>query len=423
MSRRTLLLGLVAVVALLAVAVLTLVARAQPTVATVTVESSPFRVRVIAEGNLAAVKSTPLTAPMKPSIPFTLAWLLEDGTLVEKDELIARFDATQLEKDLEDGLSDQRISDHKIASARTRREVSVDKLEQDVAIAEQELEVATEFQSLNEQVYSAMEIIRSQIDTELAGNRADHARDSQEIQGDLSEAEIELLTIDRRKAEIKVQQADEGLAALEVRAPHNGIVLLERDWRGNPTRVGDTVWPGRPIARIPNLAEMQAEVYVLEADAGDLEAGQGATVWLEASPEIGHGAAVKSVDPMAGRRYRNVPVQYFRTILALESTDPETMKPGSRVRAEIVIADLDKAITVPRQAVCERDGQMVVHRWTRRAFEAVPVELGPAALGRVVIADGISDGDVVALRDPDARTTEQGSAAGGTGPSLPGGAS
>ncbi len=256
--------------------------RSNPTVPTLRVKSGPFRARVTAEGNLAAVRNTPLTAPMKPQMPFTLAWLVEDGAVVEENEVVARFDASQLEKDREDGLSDQRISDHRIGSAETSREVNVGKLDRDAEVANQELEVAREFQSTDNRVYSKIEIVESQIDTELAETRADHARVSQDIVDQLSEAEIELLSIERRKADIKVQQADEGLAALEVRSPHGGIVMLERDWRGNPVRVGDTVWPGRPLAKIPDLTEMQAEVFVLEADAGDLESGQIATVWLEA---------------------------------------------------------------------------------------------------------------------------------------------
>jgi multidrug efflux pump subunit AcrA (membrane-fusion protein) len=409
------------IVTVAAIAVSRLIGRPGPTVPTMTVRQTSFRVRVTAEGNLAAVQSTPLTAPMKPQMPFTLAWLVEDGTVVEEGDVIARFDASQLEKDRDDGLSDQRISDHRIDSARTSRDVNVGKLDRDVDVAQHELEVAREFQSTDSLVYSKIEIVEAQIDTELAETRSEHARESQGIQAELSEAEIELLSIERRKADIKVEQAVEGLSALEVRSPHGGIVMLERDWRGNPVRVGDTVWPGRPLARIPDLAEMQAEVFVLEADAGDLSEGQNATIWLDASPEISHAATVKKIDPMAGRRNRRVPVQYFRTVLALAETDTATMKPGTRVRSEIVIADFDAATTVPRQAVCSVGGEPVVYRWTHRGFEPIVVELGPAAVGRVVIASGLDAGDVIALRDPTA-TNEEGSSdiEDSTSPAVPG---
>lgn len=406
-------LGAAAMLTVVAIAAVTVFSRPAPTVPVMAVQQAPFRVRVTADGNLAAVQSTPLTAPIKPQMQFTVAWLVEDGTLIEEGEIIARFDAGQLEKDREDGLSDQRISDHRIGSAETSRQVNIGKLDRDVDVAQHELEVAREFQSTDTLIYSKIEIVEAQIDTELAENRAEHARESQGIQAELSEAEIELLSIERRKADIKVEQAVEGLAALEVRSPHGGIVMLERDWRGNPVRVGDTIWSGRPLARIPDLDEMQAEVYVLEADAGDLSEGQTATVWLEALPEASHAATVNKIDPMAGRRNRRVPVQYFRTVLSLAETDPQWMKPGTRVRSEIIIADFDAAITVPRQAVCSIAGEPVVYRWTRWGFEPVVVELGPAAIGRVVISSGLETDDVIALRDPSA-TTEDSSGDGDT---------
>ena len=424
MKRRPLLIGgtLAAVLAAVVIAVRAVSGLAVPPVPTMTVSAAPFRVRVVAEGNLSAVRSTPLAAPMKPRMAFTLAWLVDDGTAVEAGDIVARFDATQLEKDREDGLSDRRISDHRISSARISQEVTIGNLDRDAEVAEEELEVALEFQSTDDLGYSKMEIIESQIDTELAETRADHARKSQEIQDELSGTEIELLAIDRRKADIKVQQAVDGLAALEVTAPHGGIVMLERDWRGNTVRVGDSVWPGRPIGSIPDLDEMQAEVFALEADAGDLAAGQAATVWIEASPGVAHAALVKSVDPVAGRRNRQVPVQYFRTVLALEHTDRETMKPGSRVRSEIVIADLEDAITVPRQAVCSVDGATVVYRWKRGGFQPVEVELGPAAMGRVVVESGLGEGDAIALRDPTAAADgERGEGGKLSAPELPGG--
>jgi RND family efflux transporter MFP subunit len=386
-----------------------------------TVERAPFRVRVTAEGNLAAVRSTPLTAPMKPQVPFTLAWLVEDGALVDEREVIARFDASELEKNREDGLSDQRISDHKIISAKVSKKVSEGNLDREAEIAHLELEMARDFQSTDDLVYSKMEIVESRIDADLAETRAGLAKESKEINNQLSEAEIQLLVIERRKADIKVQQAVDGLAALELRAPHGGIVMLERDWRGNPVRVGDSVWPGRPLAKIPDLAEMQAEVYVLEADAGDLEPGQNATVWLDSNPEIGHRGTVKSVDPMAARRNRVVPVQYFRTVLELEQTDRSSMKPGSRVRSEIVIADLESAITIPRQAVCKNGGANVVYRWEKGDFEAVEVDLGPAALGRIVVESGLDEGDVIALRDPTIeKRNDRGAGHASSGPTLPG---
>ena len=76
------------------------------------------------------------------------------------------------------------------------------------------------------------------------------------------------------------------------------------------------------------------------------------------------------------------------------------MKPGARVKAEIVTADLDDALTVPRQAVGTFEGKSVVWRFEGGEFITVPVELGPSSVSRVVIASGLVPGDQVAMREP-----------------------
>jgi len=187
-----------------------------------------------------------------------------------------------------------------------------------------------------------------------------------------------------------------------VSAPHEGVLVLKRSWRGEPVRVGDTVWDNQMLAEIPDLARMQAEVYVLEADAGGLAPGKPATVTLESLPGVEHAASIARVDSLARPRFRGSPVQFFGVTLTLDRTDPDVMKPGQRVRALLRLDGRAQALTVPRQAVFERDGKTVVYRKGRggAGFEPATVTLGPSGAGRVVIESGLAPGDVVALADP-----------------------
>jgi multidrug efflux pump subunit AcrA (membrane-fusion protein) len=164
--------------------------------------------------------------------------------------------------------------------------------------------------------------------------------------------------------------------------------------------VGDTVWNGQILAEIPDLANMEAEVYVLEADAGGLAPGRPATVTLESRPGVEHAARIARVDSLARPRFRGSPVQYFGVTLALDRTDPGVMKPGQRVRALLRLDERPRALTVPRQAVFERDGGTIVYRRQLGRFEPVEIRLGPSGAGRVVVDSGLAPGDAVALVDP-----------------------
>jgi len=371
-------------------------------VPTMEILHQPFLHRVTAEGNLEAVTSTPLTAPMSAGKRHKIAWLIEDGARVSEGDIVIRFDPTDFELDRDNGRDDQTMVDHRLGKAEVERNAKLKNLDRDAKLSKDEARNAREFKSTDTLVYSRIEIIESEIDTELAEERAKHAEHSKTVEDRLSRTSLELLEIERRKAELKIQQAEDGLQRLHVVAPHDGIVIFERDWRGNIPRVGETVWPGRPLASIPELDKMQAEVFVLEADAGGLAPGQDATIMLEAHPGITFSATIKSVDPIAQRRIRWVPVQYFRTVLSIDETNNTLMKPGQRVQTEIVIAELASAIAIPRQAVTTVDGKPMVFLLEDGTFHQVEVKIGASAVGKVVATEGLKDHDIIALRDPTA---------------------
>lgn len=357
--------------------------------------------RVVAEGYLKAKRSTPLTVPVEAQEGVKIAWLVPDGSRVRAGDTVVRFDPTAFEERLAAGVADRRVADAKIGKAEAQRDVTVSNLDRDAALAESELNTASRFQSKDKEIFSRFEIISSEIDTDLARKRKEHAESVRSTKQSVAAAELALLGIERRKAEQEVSRAEQGLRALEVTATHDGLVVFQRDWRGEVPRVGDQEWPGAKLAEIPDLSVMEAEIWVLEADAGGLAVGRRATVRVEARPAVEFSAEVTRVDALAKPRQRGVPVQYFGATLALERTDSEIMKPGQRVTATLVLDEIPDALIVPLQAVFERDGKKVVFRRSGRGFQPVEVTLGPVSLGEAVVTDGLKEGDRVALRDPE----------------------
>ena len=385
--------------------------RAVPTTRAV---RSHFTRTITAEGTLRAVKATPITTVMDPEGPFKIAWVIADGSRVAVGDAVARFDPTDMEKELADGLADRGVAAERTAKAAAAGETTRRNLDRDAGLAGEELEKARTFQTTDTEIFSRFEIVSSEIDATLAEKRQGHAEAVKDAKGRLAQTDLDLLALERRKADLKTDKAERGLRALTLTAPHDGIVVLERDWRGDPPRVGDTCWAGEKIAEIPDLAAMEAEISVLEADAGGLAVGQRATVVVEGRPDAVLPATVRQVDAIAKPRQRHVPVQFFGAVLALERTDPEMMKPGQRVTAAIVLADEERALVVPRQAVLEREGRKVVYRKRRwGSFEPVEVTIGATALGRVLVTQGIEEGDVIAVVDPTAPTATPTPGAGG----------
>ena len=135
---------------------------------------------------------------------------------------------------------------------------------------------------------------------------------------------------------------------------------------------------------------------------------------LSSDPEQPIEATVKRVEPVARRRFRGSPVQYFGVVLELGETDPATMKPGQRVEATLFLEEREAVVVVPRQAIFVDDGEAAV--WIRNgsAFEERAVELGPQSPSFAVVESGLEPGDVVALERP---SQTGGSSRGDDGPS------
>ncbi len=347
--------------------------------------------------------------------PVKIAWLAADGTLVKQGDFLVRFDPSDPEKQLHDGQSDLKSANAKLQEENVKSKAAVSGRDTDAAFATDELDETRKFAPKDETIFSRNKIIESQIDEGLAVAKEDHAEKAKQIERHLSHSNAAVITVERQKAELAINHANTALKSMQIVAPHDGIFVLRRSGRGVVPKVGDQLWPTQEVAEIPLLDTMEAEVYVLEVDGSGLAEKQPADVVVEARPELVFKGKVRLVDKLAEPRQHGSPVQYFGVTIALDKTDRDVMKPGQRVRAELVLDD-EEALVVPRQAVIDREAKNVVYRKTADGFEAVTVELGPATSGRVVIKKGLSPGDEVALRDPTRTLDQLGSGSGSSAP-------
>ena len=388
-----------------------------PEVPTYTAQRRDFVHSVSAEGILVSRRTTPILAPRELSQSVYLAWREADGLHVREGDLLARLDANELELRLQEGEADLLANSLTLRKTRIDAGVELRAIEVDRQVADLELSQAERSRKSDEDLFSRNEIIESRIDATLAGHRRENAVARQRIHGAVSEAEIQLLEIERRQQELTLDQARRGLEALEVRAPAEGILTWKRSWRGEIFEVGAQVFPGQQFAEIAGLDEMEAEVYVLEADAGGLEVGQEAQIVLEARPEEELQGTVRRVDAVAKPRFRGSPVQYFGVTVAFRPAGPEPLRPGQRLRATLFLERQAEALVVPRQAVFQGDDGAQVYVARGAAFERRSVELKTSSLGLAVIDGGLEEGEAVALEIPRGLAGEGG--AGGPGATAP----
>jgi len=385
-------------------------------VATVEVKPGRFVREVEARGSLKAVKATPILVPPESGRQQKVAFLAKDGAFVKAGETVVEFDPYDAEREAADGQSDLDAARAKIDKASAEGGKNQAALGLDRDVAQEQLDRAETYKLTDEKLFSRHQIIESQLDKELFQARADVAQRKLAASGKLSSTERALGEIDASKAQLKVSIAEKGLRSLKIQAPHDGLLMLERNWRGEMPSVGDTLWPGQKVAEVPDLARLEARVFVLEADGAGLKVGQKARFVIEGRPGEEYEASVSRVEPLAKTRDWQSPVKYFETVLSLARDAAGDLKPGQKVRATLRLDEADAVLTIPRGAVFDKDGKRVVYRKNGAGFAPVEVEAERQSISHLVVAKGLAAGDVIALRDPTVKRALTTSGASTAGP-------
>jgi multidrug efflux pump subunit AcrA (membrane-fusion protein) len=369
-------------------------------VATIKVTRERFVREVGATGTLRAVRATPIVAPPQSGRQQKIAILARDGAVLKAGDLVIEFDPYEAQREAADGQADLAAAAAKIQKSKAEAGKTTGTLTLDRDVAKEALGRAEEFQLTDEDLFSRNEIIESRLDKALFTKKADVAGRRLTTSGKLSAADRELGEIEAGKARFKVANAEKSLASLRIFAPHDGLLILEKNWRGETAFVGDSVWPGQKLAEIPDLSQLEARVFVLEADAAGLKQGLTGRLSIEGRPGAEFDGTVSRVDALAKPRDQQSPVKYFETTLALAKTDPSFMKPGQRVRGVLRLEEVEDVIAVPRGALFDKDGKRVVYRWEGGGFAPVEVTVSRNSISRVVVDKGLQPGDRIALRDP-----------------------
>jgi HlyD family secretion protein len=366
----------------------------------VQVRKQKFARVVDADGTLRPVKATPVTVPSDVPFALRLTWLAPDGSVVKKGEPVARFDDLELKTRLANAEADRTVA----AAKKAKEALLLDTATQDrlrtTAAAQRELQMTQTFAKRDTEIFSRDQIIESDIDQRFQSAKVEHAVEARAADRKVTSSKLGLIEVEADKAKDAIARSQKGLRALTIEAPHDGVFTVKRNWWGDPIRVGDTVFRSMSVADVSLVAEMEAELFVLEAEASGLAKGKKAEIQVEGRNGSPIHGTVKQVETVAKRRLPKSPTQYFGVVLTLEATDVSTMKPGQRVRARLFLHD-EEALVVPRPALFDRDGAWVAYRRDAGGtFLPAKVALGASTAGTVTITSGLNEGDVIALRDP-----------------------
>ncbi|MCL1077196.1 HlyD family efflux transporter periplasmic adaptor subunit [Parashewanella spongiae] len=371
-------------------------------VLTVTVTESDFSIIIPAVGELEAQHSTLVSVPNSLRGPQSIAWLQDNFSVVKKGDVVARLDpAREQFKLTKETLDNRRLTldgnIQKESDLTLRKSLTLDK-----QVTSDEQQLAKQFYSEDEQVYTKIDIIDQMRNQEYLSAKMDYF-DWNVGQHDIqANAEQDLINLKKKGHQSKINRYQHNLSKMEILAPNDGLFVYKPSWNGIDPVVGDMVWSGMAIGLLPDTSKMQATLYVLESEALGLEVGKQAKVFLDAYPNRPFVGTVSQIDALAQPKDHNSPVNYFHITVQLEQTIPKIMQPGRQVNAEIIALKKHNVLTVPNQSLFQKEGQYWVYMKTPAGFIKQTIILGKRSLNRTEIIEGLKSGDVVSLTVPPA---------------------
>jgi HlyD family secretion protein len=250
-------------------------------------------------------------------------------------------------------------------------------------------------------------------ETAAAQARLQAERDNLEKTKETAQYRVKSKAAAIKKAEADLESLRYQLGELEqqlgktvMRAPIAGFVIHAFVGAGAERRklqTGDSVDYNQEILRIPNTNQLLVDTQIREVDIHRVEVGQGATVRVDAFPDLTLAGKVQLIGTLAAVAGARAEGERFFTLKVLLDGSDARLRPGMTARVEILTDQRHGTLLIPVDAVFDRGGRRVVYRLDGQIVEERDVRIDQANPDFVIVNAGLSEGDTVLLTDPTRR--------------------
>jgi len=401
------------------------------------VKHEPFRNAVAETGEMESSENYEVRCEVKArnSSGTKILWIIDNGKEVAVNEKLIVFDSSALED--ERNLQQTVVNNSKATTIQARATLetaSITKQEylegtyqqdeqavqSEVFVAEENLRRAQEYERYSQKLaakgyVTALQLEADRFAVEKARKDLQAANTKLNVLRNYTkrksmtqlEADVETATAKLASEENTLKINQDKLALLErlvakctVTSEHAGKVQYanQRGDRGGSEFIveeGAVVREGQIVLRIPNMQKMQAVAKIHEARVKMVKPGMKASLTADALKGIKIAGTVQRIDefPLSQNMYFSPSYRQYAAYIVVD--DPNTpVKPGMNVKVEIEVDARPDVITVPIQAVVERDGHYCVV-YDNSGPRAVPVAVGAANLSQVEIVAGLTADQIV----------------------------
>ena len=401
---------------------------AGPVIPTARVVRGPLDRHITTTGELRAGRSSLLIAPSVGG-SLRILQMVPTGVAVDAGEVVVELDPTEQLFQLEQARSELLQAEQEITKRRADAAVQTAQDQVDLLTARFDVRRAELDAVADKDLISGADYARRQLNLEEARRRLAEMERDVTSRAAASKASLAMLNERRLKTEMSATRAQQNIETLRITAPIGGHVAARenREAAGGiiyfgmtlpEYRAGDNTAAGRPLADVYDLSSLEIRVSISEPDRPNLKVGQAATVQSDAVPGVTFPARVKTIAGAAQRTTLG-PTRQFDAVLELITPDAR-LRPGTSVQATLEPEPVPSVLQLPLQAMRQKDGKPIVYVQTAAGFEPRQISILYRTESRIGI-EGLEEGTVVALVDPEAAARPANEPAAPAAPAAPGG--
>jgi len=370
---------------------------------TAEVQRKDFVDYIEVKGQVKALRSNMITAPYSAG-DLQIMKLAANGDKVRKNDILVEFDTTTVKQKLAQDQSALKSAEAEIQQSHANAKLKEEQDVTDVMAAKFAVEKAR-LDASKQEILSKIEGEQAQL--KLSDAEQKLKENEAKLKANRSAASADSVTLQQKRDQsaFLVAQDQSALQALTIRAPLDGIVTLQNHWQPPngmvAFRQGDRTTPGVAIAELPDISSIKVFARVEEAQRGQLQLSQAATIHLDAVPDQNFDAHVDVISPTASLDFTaGWPIpRNFLLELSLAGLDPR-LTPGMAATVRIAVDKIHDGTVIPASALFRKSGRTVAYRRSGSKFDEVDVEVLRRSGDEVLLTRGLKPGDQIALKDP-----------------------
>ncbi len=299
-------------------------------------QSAPGAIKVT--GELQSANSAFFGPPAIPDVwNYTIAFMAPDGAPVEAGQPVLRFDTQDLMTRLRDKGNALNEKQKELEKVRIVARETLAELELQVQEAQADLDKARLKADIPENLLAARDYKQNQLGMKRAELVLAQRGEELEREKVIQATEVKIL-----EREVAVLQGDVdrfrgSIDSMTLNAPRPGVAIHVRDRRNNKMAVGDNVWGGRRVIEFPDLSRLEAHVEIPERESARVRVGQQVRFTMDAAPDKAFIGEITALASVIHTRNTNQPDKVFDATVRLVDPDPELMRPGMNINAEILV--------------------------------------------------------------------------------------